>query len=165
MRRVNAYAVERARFTHAVQHAILGCVSQKRCRTERSAAIALAAFTIACGGGEPAAPAGAEVGTWNLATINGSALPVVVARTQAAQTEVTAGMIVLNADRSFVDVTSTRNVAGTSATVSTDTVRGVYGRVGTRITLEPDTDAPYDLTLGANTLAKADARFTWTYRK
>jgi hypothetical protein len=82
--------------------------------------VVLLAFT-ACGGSDsPSAPTPASVaGTWNLQSINGSALPFVIAQTGANRAEILSEALTVVSTGSFTQITTIRTtVNGVVATES-----------------------------------------------
>jgi hypothetical protein len=86
-------------------------------------------LAMACGGdGEAVAPAPPAdvVGTYTLEQIDNSDLPAVVDRTTTRTIELMAETLTLKADRTFSDVTTLREKAGTSDRTITQQASGTY---------------------------------------
>jgi hypothetical protein len=102
-------------------------------RTFASFAVAL---VVACGGSDdPSSPGDSAVGTYTLRTIGGNALPVVIGTQNGVTVSVTAGTMVLRADRTFAVASTARGVGAGTDNTQTFTSVGTYTVSGGTLTL------------------------------
>jgi len=108
----------------------------------KSMGFVLAALALACGGDKVAGPNAESVaGSYSLRTVNGSALPFVVAEVAGDRLEVTAGALSVNADNSYVLTFTLRETQGASVTSETTTEEGTYHRSSNTLSFHPNDDS------------------------
>lgn len=94
-----------------------------------------------------------QVGTYNISSINGTALPfTLTADTASVTQEVVEGSVTLNADRTFLDHTTFRNTSGGTASNSEFVVQGRYLRSGNNVTFQGNDGSYYVGQLDGTTL-------------
>src|SRR5213595_3608321 len=75
-----------------------------------------AVATLGCGGGDSTGPAASVEGTWNLQTVNGSALPFTAAFVSSPlyRFEILGDQVIVDADGTFTEYTTSRETQGTA---------------------------------------------------
>ena len=133
----------------------------------RALVAAVTALAIACGSGAEKliVLSGAEVGTYTLATIDGTPPPMIIFQTQSAKQEVVTATVTLNADGSFLDVNDYLITSGSTAVSTSDTVQGSYARDRNTIIFVPASDSNYAMQLGMSSLTRVNAGRHWLYTK
>ena len=126
-------------------------------------------FATACGGGKdsPTQPTPASVaGTWNLQSMNGTALPFVIAQTGANKTELTADVLTVVAGGSFTQMTTIRTTLNGQVTTQTIPDAGAYVLNGTNVTFQFISDGSIGTgTVSGTTLTVSTPGFSYIYRK
>ena len=98
--------------------------------------LALVATTFGCTSDSPVTPPISEiVGSYGLASVNGSALPFTYAVSGADKAEVLDDVITLTADGRWTEVWHDRYTMNGVVTTEEMSDEGAYSRVGNRITL------------------------------
>ncbi len=105
-----------------------------------SAWMAVLAVTTACKASDATAtqPTDANVvGVYNLALVNGGALPFPYSGTATYRIDIVSGSLTLTSDHAFTDLLTTRQTlfAGGSGPDKTDTLQGTWSLQGTNLTL------------------------------
>jgi len=134
----------------------------------RKAFVALA-FVLAagCGGDSSTGLTGnaSFAGTYNLSTVNGSALPFVIQAT-GPKIEITSDQIIANSGGTFSQTTSIRITNGTAVTTQTVSDGGTYTLNGTAASFRFNSDGSTGTgTVSGNTLIVADGGFSSLYLK
>ena len=102
----------------------------------RKIRVALTVFAIACGGSDTTTPAlPSAVGTWNLSTINGTALPFTVDQTGSSRSEVIGGSLSIVAGGSFTFSVTGREIVNGVVSTGSSSAAGTFTTNGTAITL------------------------------
>ena len=111
-------------------------------------------------------PDPSHVGLYTLHTVNGAALPFIIAQLGDERVEVSAGHIILNVDGTFTDHTTFRIVEA-AGTRREETVRsGTYTTNGSVVQLSPEGSERYTVALSDNrTLTQAVESYLLVYRK
>ncbi|MEX1187286.1 MAG: hypothetical protein WEA80_11910 [Gemmatimonadaceae bacterium] len=130
------------------------------------AAIAVLGLVAACGGdgdgiNEPASIAG----TYNLQTLDGQSLPVVVFDEPGFRLEIVSGNFVLAASRTFTTSVVFRITEDNAVTTESESFNGTYTVTGSTVNFtysDGDTDSA---TLAGNTLTFTDGGSTAVFRK
>ena len=104
-------------------------------------------------------------GTYNLRTVNGNNLPVVVLQVGSDRVEVTQGSITLNADNTFTDRTTFRVTESGTSTTDTEVIAGTYTRNNNAIQFSTDEGDTYSASLSGNTLTQTIEGFVLVYQK
>jgi len=129
-----------------------------------AATLALVALGVACS--DSTSPR-SFVGVYSLVQVNGTTPPLVVFDNGFDREEVLGGTIMLNSDATFSDETVYRDTdlrTGAFQTFS-DVVVGTYTTSGNTVTLTPNGDTPYSLSLSGNTLTQTAGNFTFQYNR
>lgn len=105
-------------------------------------------------------------GTYVLRHVNYDALPVTLFADSLTRIDLTAATITLNDDSTFVDA-RTFMVApnGAAPGLQADTIRGVYFRLGDKVTLTPTSGQPYVVVWEGVLLTQYAEGFTFRYRR
>ena len=108
----------------------------------------------ACGSDSPAAPTLASVaGTWNLQTVNGVSLPLVLSQTSTEKHELTALTFDATSTGTFTETDSYRDTVNGVVSTSSTGDSGTYTINGSSITFTFDSDGLSDTgTISGNTL-------------
>lgn len=146
----------------------------------RIALTLVALLIVACGGGDGGTapvtekpvvptppPPPAEVGTYALQSMDGAAVPAVYFLGSDYRFDVTAGSVVLRADRTYRIVLTIRyvGVEGTSETPDQEIESGTYEVSGTTVTLRSATGDTMTASLANALLSLKMDGFTFVYRK
>ena len=125
----------------------------------------LAAAVLAACGGDSATGPGSVTGAYELQTIDGDALPFVVAEIGEDRLEITGGRLTLNADNSFSDRLDFRLIEDGETTTDSETVTGTYEVSGSSVTLEYQGGEPSTVSVSGRTLTQTVEGITFVYRK
>lgn len=131
----------------------------------------LALFSLlalaACGSDATTGPAGGSVsGTWNLRTINGSALPVVLQTTSGNVTVISSVLTLNPSGGAYNEVTSLSAISGATTVTGTQTEVGTWFANGGAITFNDQTDqVVYQGSVSGNTLTEIVNGFTEVYSR
>jgi hypothetical protein len=135
----------------------------------RRLALCLATLVaIGCGGGDDAtAPASNSIaGTWALETVNGAALPFVVAQSGANKAEVTSDVLTLAEGGSFTQSTQVRLTQSGTVTTQSASEAGTWTLTGTSVSFRFTSDGSVGTgTLNGSTLTVAETGIALVYRK
>lgn len=94
-----------------------------------------------------------QVGTYNIASINGAALPFTLTDdTASIRQEVTEGSVTLNADRTFIDHTTFRSTEDGTESTSELVVQGRYLRSKNNVSFQATDGSYYAGQLDGTTL-------------
>src|SRR5437764_12682350 len=89
----------------------------------------LLGLALACGGDKSSGPGNESItGSYSLTTVNGAALPAVVAQVPDDKLEVTTGTLALHSDNSYLLTLSLRETSAGTVTVETLSESGTYQR-------------------------------------
>ena len=128
------------------------------------------AFTIAtvllagCDSDDTTGPSQNSVsGTWNLTTVNGSALPFTLQSTP--KIEVLSDQLVVSANGTFTESTQLRFTNGTIVTTQTIADAGTYSLSGTAATFIYNDGTTGAGTVSGNTLTVAEPGLSLVYQK
>ena len=133
--------------------------------TTRPARWRLAA--IACGSDDSTTPTQSSVaGTWNLQTINGSALPFTVA-TSPAKIEVLSDVVNVSSNGTYTSSEQTRTTIGTQVTTNTSTDAGTYTLNGNNVAILSNTagSTAQAGVVSGNTLTVTQSGLTFVFQK
>jgi Lipocalin-like domain len=126
-----------------------------------AAAILVAAG--ACGSDDPTSPIAGASGTWNLQSINGSALPVTIGTGTQAVT-VIASTLTISTNGNYNEVVTLRPAGTTSNTTFTET--GTWSVTNGVVTFNDQTDGiTYNGTVSGNTLTETTTGFVSVYAR
>jgi hypothetical protein len=120
----------------------------------------------ACGGDSPTQPTASVVGTWNLQTVNGSALPYLVPETDTVKVELLSDVLTVAANGTFTEMTQLRATQNGQASTESIPDGGSYALNGTAVTFTFDSDESTGTgSLSGNTLTVAAEGFALVYKK
>lgn len=120
----------------------------------------------ACGSDSPTQPRASVVGTWNLQTIDGSALPYLVAQTDSEALELMSDVLTFDANGTFTQLSQIRVTQDGQASTESFSDGGSYALNGTAVTFTFDGDGSIGTaSLAVNTLSLASAGFALVYKK
>jgi hypothetical protein len=133
----------------------------------RTIACLLLVATMACGGDSPTQPTATSVaGTWRLQTINGTALPYVVAQTGADKVELTSDVITAVPSGSFTQLTTVRVTQNGQVSTQSLPDAGSYTLNGSAVTFTFNSDGSTGTgSIGGNTLTVTSDGLALIYRK
>lgn len=128
------------------------------------------AVMVGCGSDDSTGPnENAVVGVYTLATINGQQLPVIVEQSGNDKAEITQGVVTLNANGTFSDVTQVRITVSGQVTMETETATGNWTRTASTVQFNPTNPAgssAYTMTWdGDDRLTQVFGNFTLIYQK
>jgi hypothetical protein len=96
--------------------------------------LACASVALLACGGDSTGPAASAEGTWNLQTVNGSALPyTAIFVAPSYRLEILSDQIVAHADGTYDETFTTRETNGTTVTTSDGTDTGSWSQHGNTI--------------------------------
>jgi hypothetical protein len=104
-------------------------------RLRSLSALAISLATFGCGGGPNVAGPDGPSGTYNLQTLNGLNIPVIILLTQAEKQEVTGSTMSFNG-KGFTNFTSFRKTINGVVTLSTETCTGVFSELNLQLTFK-----------------------------
>ena len=104
--------------------------------------LACASVALLGCGGDSTGPAASFEGTWNLQTINGSALPytAVFVASPLYKLEILSDQVIANADGTFTESAQVRETNGSTVTTSTEGDNGTWVQHGSQIDLTSASD-------------------------
>lgn len=133
----------------------------------RLLSLTLALALIACGDDDStSAPTSASVaGTWNLQTVNGSALPFTLSAA-SPKIELLSSSVNVTANGTWTSTTQTRTTIGTQATTASSTQSGTYTLSGSAVSIRSTDGTTVQAgTVSGNTLTLAQTGLTFVYQK
>jgi hypothetical protein len=128
----------------------------------RTAALLFA--VAACSDSDSTSPRTAA-GVFELETVDGAALPVIIDQLADTTLEITAGTVSLDAGGSFTDRTDLRLTEGATVTTGSETAVGTWTQSGSVITFQPSGGAPYTMVLSGSTLTQQIFGLSLVYRR
>lgn len=132
----------------------------------RKTFLALLALTLACSGDSTGPTEASVAGTWNLQSVNGTALPFVIAQTGTNKTEITADVLTVTSSGSFTEITTVRTTLNGTATTQTVPDAGSYVLNGNNVTFQFQSDGSVGSgTISGNTLTVSQAGLSLIYKK
>jgi hypothetical protein len=133
----------------------------------RTMSVLVLAFLLplaACGDGPTAVPVDV-VGTWELRTINGMPLPVILASSGEDTAEVLDGSIILQADGRFEDSVTLRFTIDGEVTTDVDVIEGTYTQQGGALVLTSDEGGSFSATVTDGELVQIINQLTLRYTR
>jgi hypothetical protein len=106
----------------------------------------------------------AIVGTWNLQSINGQALPF-LASASDPQIEILGDQIVVSADGTFTDALAVRVTDGTDVVTSTIDDNGTYTVNGTAVEFVFSDNSSGTASVTGDTFTVGESGFSWLYER
>lgn len=134
----------------------------------RLLACMLLVVAAACGGDDgPTQPTAASVaGTWQLQTVNGSALPYVAAQVGLDKVELMSDVLTVVASGSFTQMTQIRVTQSGQVTTQSIPDAGSYTLNGSAVTFTFNSDGSTGTgALSGSTLTVAEDGFAFVYKK
>ena len=133
----------------------------------KKALLALAAVALIGCGGDSTGPGASAEGTWNLQTINGSPLPftAIFVANPLYKLEILGDQVVIHADGSYSESSTTRETDGSTVTTSTDNSTGTWEQHGSSLTIVDETDAGSSATISGNTITVNQEGLVLLYRR
>lgn len=126
------------------------------------AALALAALAVGCG--DTTSPNSSPVGTYRLESFNGSAMPAVYFQSTDETVYITGSTLNINADGTFAEVISYRDVTSTQDINDTSVDGGTWDQVGSTITFNSSQNSSYTGQYQGSTITET-GQDTWVYRR
>lgn len=124
----------------------------------------LALALVACGG-DSATGANTTPGTYLMRTLNGQALPYVIAQTGANKSELTDDAVTLNAGGTYTETGHVRNTTNGQVTTQSHVDAGSFTLNGTAITLLSTDGTSVSGTLNGSTLTVVEQGLSAVYTK
>lgn len=142
-------------------------VACKRAMRYFASCMLLMVVMAACGSDSPTQPTPASVvGTWNLKTVDGSALPYLVAQEDFDALELLSDVLTVAANGTFRQLSQIRVTQDAQASMESVPDSGSYAMNGTAVTFTYESDASARIaSLAGNTLTFSEAGFTLVYKK
>lgn len=132
----------------------------------RKTFLALLALTLACGGDSTGPTEASVAGTWNLQSVNGTALPFIVSQTGTNKVEITADVLTVTSSGSFTEITTLRTTQNGTATTQTVADAGSYVLNGNNATFQFQSDGSIGSgTVSGSTLTVSQAGLSLIYKK
>jgi hypothetical protein len=126
----------------------------------------LALLAVGCGGDATGPTTASVAGTWSLQSINGIALPYVVAQTGGDKVEITGDVFTAVATGSFTQLTTVRTTLSGQVTTQSVADAGSWSMSGTAVTFQFNSNGSVGTgSLSGNTLTVTDAGYAYIYRK
>ena len=131
----------------------------------RKLLLACAAVAMLGCGGDSTGPAASAEGTWNLQTVNGSALPytAVFIAAPTYKLEVLGDQVVVHANGTYSQATTTRETQGTQVTTTTDNYTGTWSQHGNQVQITDSDGASSVAVISGNQLTVNDTGFSAVY--
>jgi hypothetical protein len=127
---------------------------------------ALLALTLACSNDSTAPTPASVAGSWNLQSVNGTALPFVVTQTGTNKVEITADVLTATSSGSFTEITTLRTTQNSVATIQTGSDAGSYVLNGNNVTFQFQSDGSVGSgTISGSTLTVSEAGLSLIYKK
>ncbi len=123
--------------------------------------LALAAFAVGCS--DSTSPNNNPVGTWKLATFNGSAMPALYYQDTQSQVYIESATLNINNDGTFAEIVAWHAIAGTQESSGTDVDGGTWSMTSNTITFDGNAQS-YTGTLEGSTITETGGD-TWVYRR
>ena len=136
----------------------------------RAARLAPATFLLALAAAacssDSSGPDVSVVGTWQLQTVNGQALPYVVAQSGSDKIEVTSDVLTVAEGGAFTEITTIRVTSGGTVTTQSIPDAGSYSVNGTAVNFTFQSDGSSGTgTLSESTLTVATQGVSLVYKK
>jgi hypothetical protein len=131
----------------------------------RIVALMVLSVLAACGGDSSTSASASVVGTWNLTSVNGAALPF-IASAANPKVEVLSDQYVITSSGTFTETTTLRVTQGTAVTTQTSPESGTYTTSGTAVNLKYASDGSTETgTFSGNTLTFSSSGFSAVYTR
>jgi hypothetical protein len=101
----------------------------------RRLVLALSAFSILACGDSSGPDFSSAVGTWNLVTVNGSALPFTVELSQIYRLELLSDVFVASENGTYTESSTLRETESGTATTTTEQSNGTWTQTGNTVTV------------------------------
>ena len=132
----------------------------------RSLLLAAVAFAVACGSDSPTGPAVSIAGTWTLQTVNGSALPFIIAQIGQDKVELLSDVFVVSETGSFTETSTVRMTQNGVVTTNSAADAGSYTVNGTAVSLHFNSDnSTATASWSGNTMTTTDGGFALVYKR
>ena len=127
------------------------------------------ALAAACGGESSTGPSSNTptiVGTWDLKTVNGQAVPFVIAQIGLDKIEILSETYTFVPGGAFTQITSVRLTQNGAATTASESDAGTYTLNGSAVSLRWNSDGSTGTaSLSGNTLTAAEGGFSAVYQR
>jgi hypothetical protein len=128
--------------------------------------LAFLTLTLACSNDSTGPTQTSVAGTWNLQSVNGTALPFVLAQTGTNKVEITADVLTVTSSGSFTEITTVRTTQNGSATTQTSPDAGSYVLNGNNVTFQFQSDGSVGSgTVAGSTLTVSNTGLSLIYKK
>ena len=132
----------------------------------RRLVLALSAVSILACGDSSGPEFSSAVGTWNLVTVNGSALPFTVALAQNYQLELLSDEFVASENGTYTESTTLRETESGTATTTTEQSNGTWTQTDNIVTVtESGGTETATATISGNTITLSQAGFVSVYHR
>src|SRR5512143_2292415 len=124
-------------------------------------------LAIACGSDSPSQPTSASVaGTWNLQTINGTALPYVITQSDTTKVELVSDVVTAVATGSYTEITQVRTTVGGQVMNESFPDAGSFTLNGTAVVFQSNSDGSQTTgSVSGNTFTLAGDGFAYVYKR
>jgi hypothetical protein len=120
----------------------------------------------ACGSDSSTEASATIAGTWNLQSVNGSALPFVILQSGANKAEILSDVITISGTGSFTQTTTVRTTVNGAATTQSVADAGTYTLSGSAITLRFNSDNSTGTgSWSGNTITATADGFAYVYKR
>lgn len=121
---------------------------------------------MACGSDSSTSPSGDPAGTYDLKTINGTAVPYVFPPSGGTTTTITSSVLVLATNGTYSEQIGVKSVSGTTTSTSTITELGTWTAFNGAITFNDQTDhVTYQGSVSGSTLTEINNGYTSVYQR
>ena len=124
------------------------------------------AAAVACGSDSSTQPTTTSIaGTWDLTSVNGTALPFVINQTGTDKLELVGDVVTATATGTYTESFSFRETLNGVVTTTTEPDNGTYTINGNAITLNSSTNGSITGALSGNTFTLVDQGFVFLFTK
>jgi hypothetical protein len=134
----------------------------------RKLLLACATLALLGCGGDSTGPNASAVGTWNLQTINGSALPytaIFVAGPPVYKLEILSDTFVAAANGTYTEALTSRETDGTQVTTTTDNDNGTWVQNNAALTITSSDGTVSSAAISGNTITANQQGLVLVYKR
>ena len=132
----------------------------------RRLVLALSAASILACGDSSGPEFSSAVGTWNLVTVNGSALPFTIELSQIYRLELLSDVFVASENGTYIESTTLRDTENGTATTRTEPSSGTWTQTNNTVTVtESGGTETATATVSGNTITLSQAGFVSVYHR
>lgn len=133
----------------------------------RRLVLALGAASLLACGGDSSGPGNTNpVGTWNLATVNGSALPyTAILIAPSYKLEILSDRIVVNSDGTWSETFSYRETDASVVTTTTESDAGTWSQANSTLTITASDGTVSTATISGDRITLSESGFVSVYQR